>query len=60
MLFLIALPKSFMDCSGSSNTLLKNPVTAPKLFTKKFTKSLKAIDTTSNEVLKKSAAFWFC
>ena len=57
MFLLNASAKSSKDCLGSSNIPLKKLCTAPKLFTIKFTKSLNAIETTSNDVAKKSAAF---
>ena len=59
MFLLKALAKSTSDCLGFSNIALKKSTTIPILFTTKLTKSLNARDTTSNAVLKKSAAFGF-
>ena len=57
MFLLKALAKSSKDCLGFSNKDLKKSTTPLVLPTIKFTKSFKAIDKTSNEVLKKSETF---
>jgi len=53
----IAVPKSLIEPIGSSNIPLKNPVTVPKLSDTKLIKSLKAKDSVSKVVAKKSTAF---
>ena len=57
MFAFILAPNSLTLSNGSSNIALKNSVTFVPLSITNPTKSLKAILTTSNYVLKKSAAF---